>query len=97
MGILQLGFIAIYLSEPLTRGLTTGAACHVFTSQIKDVFGLTIPKHSGPLKLYYVSYYNYTLSVPRDSGPLKLYYVSYYSFTLSGSRHSDPLKLYFLS
>ncbi len=55
MGILQLGFVAIYLSEPLTRGLTTGAACHVFTSQIKAVFGLEIKRYSGPLKLYYVS------------------------------------------
>ncbi len=56
MGILQLGFISVYLSEPLTRSLTCAASCHVFTSQITDVFGLSIPKHHGSFKLIYVSY-----------------------------------------
>ena len=55
MGILRLGFVTTYLSEPLTRGFTTGAAVHVFTSQIKNVFGLSIPRYSGPLKIVYVS------------------------------------------
>ena len=55
MGVCNLGFVAIYLSEPLTRGFTTGAACHVFTSQIKHLLGLEIERFSGPLTLVYVS------------------------------------------
>ena len=39
MGLTRLGFITTYLSDPLISGFTTGAACHVFTSQIKHVFG----------------------------------------------------------
>lgn len=54
MGLLQLGFLTIYLSDPLTRGFTTGAACHVFTSQVKHVFGIKVKRYSGPLKLIYV-------------------------------------------
>lgn len=34
MGVLRLGFIAAYLSDQLIAGFTTGAAVHVFTSQV---------------------------------------------------------------
>ena len=55
MGITRLGFVTVYLSDPLISGFTTGAACHVFTSQIKHVFGVTTPRYSGVFKLVYVS------------------------------------------
>ena len=42
MGVLQLGFITIFLSESLISGYTTGAAVHVFTSQLKHIFGMTL-------------------------------------------------------
>ncbi|XP_072024971.1 prestin-like, partial [Amphiura filiformis] len=51
MGILRLGFVTIYLSEPLVRGFTTGAAVHVFTSQFKSLFGIKVPRFSGPLSI----------------------------------------------
>ncbi|VDM37959.1 unnamed protein product [Toxocara canis] len=34
MSLLQLHFITAYLSDPLVGGFTTGAACHVFASQL---------------------------------------------------------------
>ena len=55
MGLTRLGFITTYLSDPLISGFTTGAACHVFTSQIKHVFGITTDRYSGAFKLIYVS------------------------------------------
>ena len=55
MGLLHMGFVTIYLSEPLTRGLTTGAAVHVLTSQIKFILGIKSQSYTGPLKLIYVS------------------------------------------
>lgn len=55
MGLLRLGFVTIYLSESLTRGFTTGAAMHVFTSQIKHVFGISTGTYNGAFKLVYVS------------------------------------------
>ena len=56
LGILQLGWITVYLSDPLTRGYMTASAIYVMTSQVKYLFGLRIDKEfSGPLKLYYVS------------------------------------------
>jgi solute carrier family 26 protein len=40
------------LTEPFISGFTTGAALHVFTSQIPSVFGLkTPPRIGGPFKL----------------------------------------------
>ncbi|XP_062585097.1 prestin-like [Saccostrea cucullata] len=53
MGVTRLGFVTTYLSDPLISGFTTGAACHVFTSQIKHVFGITTDRYSGAFKLIY--------------------------------------------
>lgn len=55
MGIFRLGFITVYLSDPLISGFTTGAACHVFTSQIKHVFAIKTARYSGAFKLINVS------------------------------------------
>uniref|UniRef100_A0A0N4ZNV7 STAS domain-containing protein n=1 Tax=Parastrongyloides trichosuri TaxID=131310 RepID=A0A0N4ZNV7_PARTI len=47
MAILRLSFLTNYMSDALVSGFTTGAACHVFMSQLNKVFGYKIPKHSG--------------------------------------------------
>ncbi|XP_076448309.1 prestin-like [Babylonia areolata] len=51
LGIFRLGFLTVYLSDPLISGFTTGAACHVFTSQVKNILGLKMGRYAGPLKL----------------------------------------------
>ncbi|XP_055336026.1 solute carrier family 26 member 10-like isoform X2 [Paramacrobiotus metropolitanus] len=54
MGILGLGYLSIYLSDQLVKGFTTGAAFHVFTSQLRSIFGLRkLKEYSGALKLVY--------------------------------------------
>ncbi|XP_075455843.1 chloride anion exchanger-like isoform X2 [Ascaphus truei] len=53
LGLLQVGFIVIYLSEPLINGFTTAAAIEVVVSQLKYVFGVKIPSFSGPLSIFY--------------------------------------------
>nr|XP_033814758.1 chloride anion exchanger [Geotrypetes seraphini] len=53
LGILQVGFIVIYLSESLVSGFTTAAAIHVLVSQLKFVLGLPVPGLSGPLSIIY--------------------------------------------
>ncbi|XP_038150166.1 LOW QUALITY PROTEIN: chloride anion exchanger-like [Cyprinodon tularosa] len=53
MGVLQVGFIVVYLSETLVSGFTTAAAVHILVSQLKFVFGLTVPGISGPLSIIY--------------------------------------------
>lgn len=45
LGILRLGFVTNYLSDPLIGGFTTGAACEVVVSQLKDILGLTDINH----------------------------------------------------
>ena len=55
MGLLQVGFIVIYLSDTLVSGFTTAAAVHILVSQLKFVLGLVVPGISGPLALIYVS------------------------------------------
>ncbi|XP_075995106.1 solute carrier family 26 member 6 isoform X1 [Genypterus blacodes] len=53
LGLVQFGFVVTYLSEPLVRGYTTGAAIHVIVSQLKYTFGINPVRHSGPLALIY--------------------------------------------
>lgn len=55
LGLLQFGFVVTYLSEPLVRGYTTAASVHVLISQLKNVFGVSLSEHSGPLSLFMVS------------------------------------------
>lgn len=58
MYVLRLGVISSLLSEALVSGFTTGAAVHVFTSQLKDLLGLQLIKRRGILKVIYVSIIN---------------------------------------
>ncbi|XP_076578954.1 solute carrier family 26 member 3 [Chaetodon auriga] len=53
MGILQVGFIVVYLSDTLVSGFTTAAAVHILVSQLKFVLGLEVPGISGPLSIIY--------------------------------------------
>ncbi|XP_062990993.1 chloride anion exchanger [Elgaria multicarinata webbii] len=49
LGVLRIGFIVIYLSQSLISGFTTAAAIHVFVSQLKFIFQLTVPGYNVPL------------------------------------------------
>ncbi|XP_067111103.1 chloride anion exchanger-like [Osmerus mordax] len=53
MGVLQVGFIVMYLSDTLVSGFTTAAAVHILVSQLKFVLGLEVPGFSGPLSIIY--------------------------------------------
>lgn len=56
MYICRLGVVATLLSDALVSGFTTGAAVHVFTSQVKDLFGLSIPKFPGNFDVLFTYY-----------------------------------------
>ncbi|XP_021330724.1 solute carrier family 26 member 3 isoform X1 [Danio rerio] len=53
MGLLQVGFIVMYLSETLVSGFTTAAAVHILVSQLRFVLGLDFPGINGPLAIIY--------------------------------------------
>lgn len=55
MYVCRLGVICSLLSDTLVSGFTAGAAMHVFTSQIKDIFGFQIASHSGMFQNVFVS------------------------------------------
>lgn len=44
---MQLGFVAVYLSEPLLSGFVAGSSLTIITSQMKYLLGLKIPRHEG--------------------------------------------------
>ncbi|KAM7412292.1 hypothetical protein PAMA_021985 [Pampus argenteus] len=53
LGLVHFGFVVTYLSEPLVRGYTTGAAIHVIASQLKYIFGINPVRHSGAFSLIF--------------------------------------------
>ncbi|MCI4389102.1 hypothetical protein PGIGA_G00094040 [Pangasianodon gigas] len=52
LGVLQVGFIVIYLSETLVSGFTTAAAIHILVSQLKFVLGLDVKGNSDPFNIF---------------------------------------------
>lgn len=48
MGILRLGFVSTYLSQPLLDGFAMGASVTILTSQLRHLLGVQIPRHQGP-------------------------------------------------
>ena len=42
--MLRFGFVTTYMGDAMVSGFTTGAAVHVFTSQVKYVFGIDVPR-----------------------------------------------------
>lgn len=67
--VLRAGFILKYLPKPSMSGFICGAAIHVFTSQIRSLFGLSIPRISGPgyLPLTYVNLAKAFFSINYDN------------------------------
>lgn len=54
MWVFRLGVMSSLLSEALVSGFVTGATIHVLTSQLKDLFGLTVAKYKGNFKVVLV-------------------------------------------
>ncbi|XP_044150384.1 anion exchange transporter isoform X2 [Bufo gargarizans] len=57
MFLLNLGCTTILLSEPVVSAMTTGAATHVVTSQVKFLLGMKMPYISGPLGMFHIYIY----------------------------------------
>lgn len=55
LGLVQFGFVAIYLSESFIRGFMTAAGLQILISVLKYIFGLTIPSYTGPGSIVFVS------------------------------------------
>ncbi|MCJ8743348.1 hypothetical protein PDJAM_G00093060 [Pangasius djambal] len=53
MGMLHVGFLVRYLSDPLVGGFTTAAAFHVFISQLKMVMSVPTHSHNGFFSIAY--------------------------------------------
>ncbi|KAM5272512.1 sulfate anion transporter 1 [Ctenodactylus gundi] len=48
MGLLRLGFVSAYLSQPLLDGFAMGASVTILTSQLRHLLGVRVPRHQGP-------------------------------------------------
>ncbi|XP_012933742.1 solute carrier family 26 member 10 isoform X1 [Heterocephalus glaber] len=52
MFVLQLGVLSTFLSEPVVKALTSGAALHVLVSQLPSLLGLSLPRQMGCFSLF---------------------------------------------
>lgn len=56
MGVLKLGSIIKFIPYPIVVGYTSGTAMIIFTTQIKDIFGLTVHESSADFLSKWTSY-----------------------------------------
>ncbi|CAI2727753.1 unnamed protein product [Schistosoma spindalis] len=54
LGVLHLGVLVVYISEPLLSGFTCASAVHVFTSQLNGLFGIRLNHATGPFRVFYI-------------------------------------------
>ncbi|PSN43443.1 Prestin [Blattella germanica] len=66
MFCLRLGIVCSILSGTFVSSFTTGAAFHVFTSQIKELLGISLKPHYGLLTLFY-QYEDIILNIPKTN------------------------------
>ena len=59
MGLLRLGSVIKFIPHPLIVGFTSGIALIIFSSQVKDFLGLTMPAPPADFIDKWVSYYHY--------------------------------------
>nr|XP_021513322.1 solute carrier family 26 member 10 isoform X2 [Meriones unguiculatus] len=52
MFMLQLGVLSTFLSEPVVKALTSGAALHVLVAQLPSLLGLSLPRQIGCFSLF---------------------------------------------
>ncbi|XP_043925149.1 sulfate transporter [Protopterus annectens] len=57
MGLFQVGFISVYLSDSLLSGFATGASLTILTSQVKYLLGISIPRSHGVGSLIFTWYH----------------------------------------
>ena len=56
MGLLRLGTVIKFIPYPIIVGFTSGIALTIFTTQVKDLFGMTIDKMPGDFVSKWVVY-----------------------------------------
>ncbi|XP_065352127.1 prestin-like [Cloeon dipterum] len=51
MGVFRLGIVSVILSDALVSGFSTAGATHIFSSQLGNLLGIEIAKHSSNFKV----------------------------------------------
>lgn len=57
MGVFQVGFVSVYLSDALLSGFATGASLTILTSQVKYILGLKVARPQGWFTLFKTWYH----------------------------------------
>ncbi|KAK7097493.1 prestin-like isoform X2 [Littorina saxatilis] len=68
MGLCRIGFVTTYMGDSLVSGFTTGAAVHVFTSQVKYALGLKIPRYENVFQIIR-TYGSIITNIPKTNIP----------------------------
>jgi len=67
MGILRLGTVIRFIPYPIVVGFTSGIALTIFTTQIKDLFGMTVDKLPGDFISKWIVYVQNISSISLNS------------------------------
>lgn len=59
LSILRLGFLVNFLSYPVLKGFISAAAIIIMASQVKDVFGISVPREANTLESFGYIFYEF--------------------------------------
>uniref|UniRef100_A0A915CL30 SLC26A/SulP transporter domain-containing protein n=1 Tax=Ditylenchus dipsaci TaxID=166011 RepID=A0A915CL30_9BILA len=88
--LLKLDFLSAYFCDPLVGGFTTGAAVHVFFSQLDDMMGIKLNRVSGAGYLFVVAYRLVTKVVEANLVTLTSSFIAA-AFLIGGKDYFTPL------
>ena len=61
MGALKLGTVIKFIPYPIVVGFTSGIAITIFTTQMKDLFGLTMDKVPADFISKWIAYFEHSI------------------------------------
>ncbi|PAV68658.1 hypothetical protein WR25_18731 [Diploscapter pachys] len=90
LAFFKLSFLTTYFSDQVVSGFTTAASCHVFSSQLNDLFGYrSLPSRSGPFNLP-LHLYDIVVSIPQLHVPTLCLSVSVMIFLIVTKDYVAP-------
>ncbi|KAI6228965.1 STAS domain-containing protein [Aphelenchoides fujianensis] len=92
MGVFRLEIVTTYFSDAVVGGFSTGAACHVFVTQLKDFFGVrNTVQYDGAFNLF-KKLLNIVEQVPKTTNVATLVIsLSSLAFLVAGKNFVNPL------
>ncbi|XP_022656361.1 solute carrier family 26 member 6-like isoform X3 [Varroa destructor] len=91
MGLLALGSLSVFFSEPMLSGFVTGAAMHVISAQLRDLLDIKVSRRKGAFKAL-LSLYDIVAHITELNWMTALFGISAMLFIYQGQLLNERFK-----